>query len=69
MASQAPDPKAYYGYLFKPDKTPTDTLDALLRAVAQYIVRVSSSREKAEIGKEWTASRLTMFSLVDNRDR
>lgn len=38
MASQAPDTKAFYGYLFKSDKTPTETLDALLRAIAQYIV-------------------------------
>ena len=28
----------YYGYLFE-DRTPTKTLDALLRAIGQYIVR------------------------------
>lgn len=48
MASQAPGTKAFYGYLFKPDKTPTETLDALLRAVAQHIVRISRSPRMAE---------------------
>lgn len=41
MGPQAPDPNAYYGYLFKPDKTPSDVFDALLRAIATYIVRAS----------------------------
>lgn len=31
--------KDYYGYLFEDNKTPTKTLDALLRAIAQHIVR------------------------------
>lgn len=35
----AADPKTYYGYLFGPDKTPTKVLDALLRAIAQHVVR------------------------------
>jgi hypothetical protein len=38
MASQSPNPESYYGYLFKKDKTPTELLDALLRAIALYIV-------------------------------
>ncbi|KAI1123283.1 hypothetical protein F5Y10DRAFT_55549 [Nemania abortiva] len=32
------DGKAYYKYLFNDDKSPTDTLDALLRAIGQYII-------------------------------
>ena len=35
------DPKAYYGYLFEPNKKPTKVLDALLRGIANYIVRSS----------------------------
>lgn len=35
------DPKAYYGYLFDDSKGPTKVLDALLRAIAQYIVCAS----------------------------
>ena len=30
---------SYYGYLIAPDKGPTETLDALLTAVALHIVR------------------------------
>ncbi|GAW21088.1 hypothetical protein ANO14919_106010 [Xylariales sp. No.14919] len=30
--------ESYYGYLFSEDKSPTDTLDALLRALGQYII-------------------------------
>jgi hypothetical protein len=37
--AQTIDPKAYYGYLFKSDKKPTKVLDALLRGIANYIVR------------------------------
>ncbi len=33
------DGKSYYGYLFNADKTATTLLDALLRAIANYIVR------------------------------
>lgn len=32
------DGRQYYGYLYNKDKTPTDLLDALLRAVGKYIV-------------------------------
>lgn len=32
------DPKAFYGYLYGEDKAPTKVFDALLRALAQYIV-------------------------------
>ncbi|KAI1430837.1 hypothetical protein GGR50DRAFT_148218 [Xylaria sp. CBS 124048] len=32
------DGKSYYGYLYNEDKSPTDTLDALLRAIGQYII-------------------------------
>lgn len=32
------DPKAYYGYLFKSNKQPTEVLDQLLRGIALYIV-------------------------------
>ncbi|KAI9784216.1 MAG: hypothetical protein M1816_001038 [Peltula sp. TS41687] len=31
------DPKAYWGYLFKPDRSPTELLDALLTGIANYI--------------------------------
>lgn len=31
--------KDHYGYLFEGNKTPTKTLDALLRAIAKHIVR------------------------------
>lgn len=37
-----PDAKTYYGYLFEADKKPTKVLDALLRGVAGYIVRLLS---------------------------
>jgi hypothetical protein len=36
--SQNGNAKAYYGYLFEPDKKPTKVLDALLRGIALYIV-------------------------------
>lgn len=42
MATQSDDPKGFYGYLFSDDKTATKTLDALLRAIALYIVRALS---------------------------
>lgn len=34
----AVDAKDFYGYLYEPNKTPTKVLDALLRAIALYIV-------------------------------
>jgi hypothetical protein len=37
---QPVDSKAYYGYLFEDNKKPTETLDALLRGIANYIVRL-----------------------------
>ncbi|KAK8103788.1 uncharacterized protein PG998_010821 [Apiospora kogelbergensis] len=39
-AEQTPpkDGKSFYGYLIKKDRTPTDLLDALLRAVAKHII-------------------------------
>ena len=37
--SQKVDPITYWGYLFEPDKKPTKLLDALLRGIANYIVR------------------------------
>lgn len=30
--------KEFYGYLYEPNKTPSKVLDALLRAIGQYIV-------------------------------
>lgn len=36
--AQTVDPRAYYGYLFA-QKRPTKLLDALLRGIANYIVR------------------------------
>lgn len=33
----------YYGYMFEKDKSPTRTLDALLRAIGQYIVSANPS--------------------------
>ncbi|KAI1740342.1 hypothetical protein F4680DRAFT_116442 [Xylaria scruposa] len=35
---QRVDGKSYYGYLFNKDKSPNDTLDALLRALGQHII-------------------------------
>jgi hypothetical protein len=32
------DAKEFYGYLYEANKTPTKVLDALLRAIGQYIV-------------------------------
>lgn len=32
------DAKDFYGYLYEANKTPTKVLDALLRAIALYIV-------------------------------
>ncbi|KAF6836493.1 hypothetical protein CMUS01_05388 [Colletotrichum musicola] len=36
--SADPRPPGFYGYLFNQDKTPTSTLDALLRAIARHII-------------------------------
>lgn len=36
--AQTVDPRAFYGYLFA-QKRPTKLLDALLRGIANYIVR------------------------------
>jgi hypothetical protein len=59
VSPRAVDPKTYYGYLFKPDKTPTKTLDALLRAVAQYIVSAGSRAQGGRKMGVWvTASGL-----------
>lgn len=41
-AAETKDGKAFYGYLFskgKPIPTPAPVLDALLKAIAQHIVR------------------------------
>lgn len=38
MPKPAVDAKDYYGYLYEANKTPTKVLDALLRAIALYIV-------------------------------
>ncbi|KAI9839771.1 MAG: hypothetical protein M1837_002010 [Sclerophora amabilis] len=35
--SDAPDPKQYWGYLFRPDKTPSELLEDLLIGLATYI--------------------------------
>jgi hypothetical protein len=43
MATRPDDSKSYYGYLYKDDKTPTKVLEALLTAIAQYIVRLVTS--------------------------
>jgi hypothetical protein len=32
------NPRDFYGYLFKPDKTPNRVLEAMLRGIAKYIV-------------------------------
>lgn len=37
--SSSSSSKDYYGYLFEDNKTPTKTLDAVLRAIAKHIVR------------------------------
>jgi hypothetical protein len=50
MGNNATDPKAFYGYLFEVDKTPTKTLDALLRGIAIYIVSLCCDREERETG-------------------
>lgn len=36
------DSKEFYGYLFDADKSPTPVLNALLRGIANYIVRKSA---------------------------
>lgn len=33
------DPKAFYGYLFGPDKGPTELMKELLTGIGKYIVR------------------------------
>lgn len=38
MPKPAVDAKDFYGYLYEANKTPTKVLDALLRAIALYIV-------------------------------
>jgi len=37
------DPKTFYGYLYEADKGPTRVFDALLRAIAQYIVSCATT--------------------------
>lgn len=45
-STAAPEPakqhSGYYEYMFEKDKSPTRTLDALLRAIGQYIVSEKS---------------------------
>lgn len=38
MPKPAAEAKDFYGYLYEANKTPTKVLDALLRAIALYIV-------------------------------
>lgn len=38
MPKPAAEAKDFYGYLYEANKTPTRVLDALLRAIALYIV-------------------------------
>lgn len=50
-AGGANDGKVFYGYLFskaKPFPAPTPVLDALLRAIAQYIVRHAPSSNRID---------------------
>ena len=35
------DPKAFYGYLFNPDKGPTEIMRELLTAIGRYIVSLN----------------------------
>jgi hypothetical protein len=69
MATQtAPEPKPavdasdYYGYLYEANKTPTKVLDALLRAIALYIVSCAQSSlvccPRAERDRPLTTTRL-----------
>lgn len=39
----AKDGSSYYGYLFEPSKVPTMVLDALLRAIGQHIVSLTTT--------------------------
>lgn len=51
--SQTTDAKAYYGYLFEPNKQPTKVLDALLRGIANYIVSLLEGAARAPATKEF----------------
>ncbi|CAJ2499794.1 Uu.00g026470.m01.CDS01 [Anthostomella pinea] len=56
--SQKPpvDGSTYYGYLFNGDKTPTDLLNALLRAIGQYIIdHVGDTNDKQLDAKKLSA--------------
>lgn len=56
--AQPKEKNAYYGYLYESNKTPTKTLDALLRAIAQYIVRRSLAPGPPAVpGPCWIAQR------------
>ncbi|KAI0151667.1 hypothetical protein GGR57DRAFT_179142 [Xylariaceae sp. FL1272] len=51
------DGKAYYGYLFNDDKTPTTLLNALLRAIALYIIENIGNKDD----KQLDAKKLAAF--------
>lgn len=42
-------PSEFYGYLFNEDRTPTEKLVALLRAIAEYIVSRALTQEDLEL--------------------
>ncbi|SPO02123.1 uncharacterized protein DNG_04796 [Cephalotrichum gorgonifer] len=57
MAPQAPDAKSYYGYLFKQDKSSTEMLSALLRAIANHIITEIGDKNE----KNLTPTKLAAF--------
>ncbi|KAK8064770.1 hypothetical protein PG994_007408 [Apiospora phragmitis] len=52
-AAQTPpiDGKSFYGYLIKKDRTPTELLDALLRAIAKHIIVAIGDKRKQLLDK------------------
>ncbi|RDW87526.1 hypothetical protein BP5796_03220 [Coleophoma crateriformis] len=57
MSQTTPDDaKAYYGYLFEPDKKPTKVLEQLLRALAHHIVNAIGNTDEKSLNPAKLAS-------------
>ncbi|KAK7962212.1 uncharacterized protein PG986_003037 [Apiospora aurea] len=65
-AAQTPpiDGKSFYGYLINKDRTPTELLDALLRAIAKHIIAEIGDKKKQLLDK----SKLAAFYKVVGGD-
>lgn len=59
QSNGSPPPEAItYAYMFESDKSPTKQFDALLRAIARFIVRLHMSPGSSNETKRLAANRL-----------